>query len=326
MEGMVFVQGRTFLMGSDRHYAEEAPAHRVAVDGFWIDPDPVTNAQFERFVRATGYVTAAERPLDPSHYPGVPRSLLMPGSLVFHPPGREVPLLDDWRHWWILEPGTCWRCPQGAGSSYRGREDHPVVHVAYADALAYAIWADKSLPSEAEWELAACGGLDDADYAWGDEFRPAGRTMANTWHGRFPHERSGAGGFERTSPVRSFPPNGYGLYDMIGNVWEWTSDFYAPHAADAAKKCCVPHNPRNLRSEMSFDPQLPQLRIPRRVIKGGSHLCAPSYCRRYRPAARQGQAIDSPTSHIGFRCVSQPRVRLRVAHRKRMSAARPSGF
>lgn len=304
MEGMVFVQGRTFVMGSNRHYPEEAPAHRVAVDGFWVDDEPVTNAQFERFVRRTGYVTTAERPVDPTHYPGVPRRLLRPGSLVFRAPAREVSR-DDWRDWWRLEPGACWRCPFGPGSSWRGFEDHPVVHVAYVDALAYAKWAGKDLPTEAEWELAARGGLEEADYAWGDVFMPEDRAMANTWHGRFPHQRTAIGDFERTSAVRSFPPNGYGLYDMIGNVWEWTSDFYAPHVATATTPCCVPHNPRNPRSEMSFDPLVPQLRIPRRVIKGGSHLCAPSYCRRYRPAARQGQAVDSPTSHIGFRCVSR---------------------
>jgi len=301
---MIFVQGRTFLMGSNRHYPEEAPAHRVAVDGFWIESEPVTNARFELFVRATGYVTAAERPLDPADYPGVARRLLLPGSLVFRAPAREAPL-DDWRNWWRLEPGACWRHPFGPGSSYRGLEDHPVVHVAYADALAYAKWAGKDLPTEAQWELAARGGLEDADYAWGEVFMPEGRAMANTWHGRFPHAKTAIGGFEHTSPVRSFPPNGYGLYDMIGNVWEWTSDFYAPHVASAAKPCCAPRNPRNLRSETSFDPLLPQLRIPRRVIKGGSHLCAPSYCRRYRPAARQGQAVDSPTSHVGFRCVAR---------------------
>lgn len=289
-------------MGSDRHYPEESPAHPMAVDGFWIDRDPVTNAQFARFVRATGYVTAAERPLDPTCYPGVPGHLLQPGSLVFRAPVREASL-DDWRNWWQLEPGACWQCPYGPGTTCRGLEDHPVVHVAYADALAYARWAGKALPTEAEWELAARGGLDGADYAWGDVFMPEGRVMANTWHGRFPRERSAIGGFERTSPVRSFPPNGYGLYDMIGNVWEWTSDFYAPHVSEAANSCCVPQKPRHSRRELSFDPHLPHLRIPRRVIKGGSHLCAPSYCRRYRPAARQGQAVDSPTSHVGFRCV-----------------------
>ena len=299
---MAFVQGRTFLMGSNRHYPEEAPAHRVAVDGFWIDCEPVTNAQFARFVGATHYVTAAERPLDPAHYPGAPRRMLLPGSLVFRAPARAV-CLEDWRNWWRLEPGVCWRSPCGAGSSWRGLESHPVVHIAYADALAYARWAGKDLPTEAEWELAARGGLEDADYAWGDVFMPQERVMANTWHGRFPYERTAIGGFERTSPVRSFPPNGHGLYDMIGNVWEWTCDFYAPHAANPIEACCVPHNPRNLRSQMSFDPLLPQLRIPRRVIKGGSYLCAPDYCRRYRPAARQGQAVDSPTAHIGFRCV-----------------------
>lgn len=301
---MVFVPGRTFLMGSNRHYAEEAPAHQMSVDGFWIDCTPVTNAQFERFVLATGYVTAAERPLDPEQYPGVPRRLLNSGSLVFRVP-KPGARRDDWRNWWLLEPGACWRRPLGPGSSCRGLESHPVVHVAYTDALAYARWTGKDLPAEAEWELAARGGLEDADYAWGDVFMPEDRAMANTWHGAFPYERIAVGGFERTSPVRAFPPNGYGLYDMIGNVWEWTSDFYVPHAANAAKPCCVTSNSRNLRREMSFDPLVPEFRIPRRVIKGGSHLCSPSYCRRYRPAARQGQAVDSPASHVGFRCVAR---------------------
>jgi formylglycine-generating enzyme required for sulfatase activity len=301
---MVFIQGRTFLMGSNRHYPEEAPAHHVTVDGFWIDCEPVTNAQFARFVAATGYITTAEQPLDPTHYSGLPGRMLHPGSLVFRAPKHAVPL-DDWRNWWVLEPGACWRHPFGPGSSCRGLESHPVVHVAYPDALAYARWAGKDLPREAEWELAARGGLEHADYPWGDVFMPADCVMANTWHGRFPHEKTAIGSFERTSPVRTFPPNGYGLYDMIGNVWEWTCDFFAPHATNTAKPCCVPNNPRHLRSDMSFDPLLPQLRIPRRVIKGGSHLCAPSYCRRYRPAARQGQAVDSPTSHIGFRCVAR---------------------
>ena len=305
MQEMAFIPGGTFRMGSDRHYPEEAPAHRVAVDDFWIDRDPVTNAGFERFVRASGYVTLAERTLDPAQYPKVARQLLEPASLVFSPPRQPVETAD-WRRWWQLVPGASWRRPYGPGSSCRGLELHPVVHIAFQDARAYARWAGKDLPTEAEWELAARGGLEGAEYAWGDTFTPGGRHMANTWQGRFPHENTALDGFERTSPVRSFPSNGYGVYDMIGNVWEWTSDFYAPrHPVPATKACCVPRNPRNSNPADSFDAELPANDIPRRVIKGGSHLCAPDCCRRYRPAARQAQAIDSPTSHIGFRCVAR---------------------
>ncbi len=301
---MAFIPGGTFLMGSDRHYPEEAPAHRVTVDDFWIDRDPVTNAEFARFVRESGYVTLAERPLEPALNPGVARHLLEPSSLVFSPPELAIEAAD-WRQWWRLVPRASWHRPYGPGSSCRGLEAHPVVHIAFQDALAYARWAGKDLPTEAQWERAAWGGLEGAEYAWGDSFTPGGVHMANTWQGQFPHENTALDGFERTSPMRSFPPNGYGLYDMIGNVWEWTSDFYAPrHPAPAVKPCCVPRNPRNSNPADSFDPNLPANGVPRRVIKGGSHLCAPVYCRRYRPAARQAQAIDSPTSHIGFRCVA----------------------
>jgi formylglycine-generating enzyme required for sulfatase activity len=304
---MVLIPGGTFRMGSDRHYPEEAPAHRVEVDKFWIDRTPVTNAQFAAFVRATGYVTRAERPLNAADYPGVPRHLLEPGSLVFASP-RSVVAKNDWAAWWTLQFGASWRRPYGPGSSCQGLANHPVVHVAFEDALAYATWTEKHLPTEAEWEYAARGGRDGAEYPWGDAFMPGGRPMANTWHGRFPHENTKPDGFERTSPVGSFPPNDYGLFDMIGNVWEWTSDFFAPtHAQQAAKTCCVPRSPHNARSEDSFDPLQPQLRIPRRVLKGGSHLCAPNYCMRYRPAARQAQPVDGSACHIGFRCVVRER-------------------
>ena len=302
---MAFIPGGSFLMGSNRHYPEEAPAHRVAVDDFWMDRDPITNVQFERFVRESGYVTLAELTLDPAQYPGVARHLLQPASLVFSPAAQPMDTAD-WRQWWRLTPGASWRHPYGPGSSCRGLDAHPVVHIAFQDALAYAKWAGKDLPSEAEWEVAARGGLEDADYAWGDEFTPGGLHMANTWQGQFPHENTALDGFERTSPVRSFPPNGYGLYDMIGNVWEWTSDFYAPrHPAPVVHACCVPRNPRNSSPAGSFDPHFAASGIPRRVIKGGSHLCAPGYCSRYRPAARQAQAIDSSTSHVGFRCIAR---------------------
>ncbi|MDI4234743.1 formylglycine-generating enzyme family protein [Bradyrhizobium sp. Arg237L] len=304
---MVWIAGGTFRMGSDQHYPEEAPAHPVAVDGFWIDRAPVTNRQFKEFVRATKYVTFAELPPDPKNYPGALPHMLYAGSLVFQPPAR-MPDLNDWSQWWTFLKGADWRHPYGRGSNLKGLDHHPVVHVAFADALAYAKWAGKDLPTEAEWEFAARGGLDGAEFAWGDELTPGGRQMANTWQGNFPHQNLKADGYERTSPVEAFPPNGYGLYDMIGNVWEWTGDWYAPkHEGAAAKACCIPENPRGGREESSYDPCQPDIKIPRKVIKGGSHLCAPNYCRRYRPAARHAEAIDTSTSHLGFRCVLRER-------------------
>jgi len=300
-DNMVFVAGGTYSMGSDRHYPEEAPAHRVTVDGFWIDRTPVTNTQFADFVTATGYVTVAERIPLASDYPGTPPEMLQPASLVFAQPD-EPSSLHDWRRWWVLRFGANWSQPLGDSNWAKG--DHPVVHVAYEDAHAYAEWAGKDLPTEAEWEFAARGGLEDAEYAWGDELMPDGKFMANTWQGQFPNFNSMADGFDRTSPVGSFLPNGYGLSDMIGNVWEWTKDFYAPrHTSDAQKSCCVPHNPRNDNAENSYDSRVSGKPIARRVLKGGSHLCAPNYCQRYRPSARQGHAVDTSTSHIGFRCV-----------------------
>jgi formylglycine-generating enzyme required for sulfatase activity len=300
---MAEIAGGTFRMGSDRHYPEEAPVHRVTVGGFWMDRTPVTNHQFRAFVQATGHVTLAEKVPDPKDYPGALPHMLRAGSLVFRPPARAAGL-RDWSQWWSFTFGACWRRPYGPGSSIRGMGDHPVVHVAYADAEAYARWAGKELPTEAEWEYAARGGLDQAEFAWGDELMPGGRPMANTWQGDFPFRNTREDGYERTSPVTAFPPNGYGLLDMTGNVWEWTSDFYAPrHPADAPKACCIPQNPRGGAEERSYDPCMPEIRIPRRVLKGGSHLCAPNYCRRYRPAARHPQPVDSSTSHIGFRCI-----------------------
>lgn len=289
-------------MGSDRHYAEEAPAHPVAVDSFWIDAQPVTNADFADFVKATGYVTFAEIAPDAADYPGALPEMLNPGSLVFTPPGHEVNL-RDWSQWWDFRFGADWRHPEGPGSSINDRADHPVVHVVYDDALAYAEWAGKALPTEAEWEFAARGGLDGADYAWGDEFMPGGKPMANTWQGIFPNLNSQIDGYARTSPVGAFPANAFGLSDMIGNVWEWTTDFFATrHKTGPVKTCCAPRNPRVDSQDDSFDPNM-AIRIPRRVLKGGSHLCAPNYCQRYRPAARHPQAIDSSTSHVGFRCI-----------------------
>jgi formylglycine-generating enzyme len=300
---MIWIPGGTFRMGSDRHYPEEAPAHRVNVDGFWIDRAPVTNRQFKDFVRATGHVTFAEIPPDPKDYPGALPHMLYAGSLVFTPPRHPVDL-RDWSQWWQFLKGADWRHPYGPKSNINALDNHPVVHVTFADALAYAKWAGKDLPTEAEWEYAARGGLDGAEFAWGDDFTPGGKHRANTWQGNFPHENKCEDGFERTSPVLSFPANGYGVYDMIGNVWEWTTDWWsAKHEADAPKACCIPENPRGGRQEDSYDASQPKIRIPRKVLKGGSHLCAPNYCRRYRPAARHAEPVDTSTSHVGFRCV-----------------------
>jgi formylglycine-generating enzyme len=299
---VVSLAGGEFAMGSDEHYPEESPVHRVRVDPFAIDRCEVTNARFAEFIAATGYVTVAERPLDPADFPGAPPENLVPGSLVFTPTAGPV----DLRHlsqWWAWTPGACWHAPEGPGSSVEDRSEHPVVHVAHEDAAAYAAWAGARLPSEAEWEFAARGGLERAVYTWGDTARPDGRIMANTWDGPdFPWRSTGESGFLRTAPVGSFPPNGFGLYDMAGNVWEWTDDWWARHAAEPDKPCCVPLNPRGGVLESSFDPGQAQFRVPRKAIKGGSHLCADSYCLRYRPAARRPQMIDTGMSHVGFRC------------------------
>jgi formylglycine-generating enzyme len=301
--GMIQIAGGTFHMGSDNHYAEEAPVHWVSVDGFWLDRSPVTNRQFKEFVRATGYVTTAEIVPDAKDYPGALPHMLYAGSLVFSPPNHRVDL-RDWSQWWRFLKGAEWRHPYGPKSNINVRDNHPVVHVSFADASAFAEWSGKDLPTEAEWEFAARGGLDGAEFAWGDEFTPGGKHMANTWQGDFPGENRNEDGFERTSPVTAFPPNGFGLYDMIGNVWEWTSDWYSSrHSADAAKACCIPENPRGGPELGSCDPRQPDIKIPRKVLKGGSHLCAPNYCRRYRPAARHAQPVDTSASHIGFRCV-----------------------
>jgi len=300
---MRLVPGGTFRMGSDRHYPEEAPVHRVTVDGFWMDRTPVTNRQFRDFVEATGYVTFAEIAPNPADYPGALPHMLKPGSLVFVSPDRPVDL-RNFANWWTFKFGANWRRPYGKGSSIRGLDDHPVVHIAYRDAEAFAAWAGKQLPTEAEWEFAARSGLDGAEFAWGDELVPGGQHMANTWQGAFPHENLASDGYMRTSRVDAFPPNNFGLLDMIGNVWEWTTDWYSQkHDADAPKACCIPENPRGGIESGSYDPAEPQTKIPRKVIKGGSHLCAPNYCRRYRPAARHPQPVDTSTNHVGFRCI-----------------------
>jgi len=303
---MVWIPGGTFRMGSDAHYPEERPVHRVSVDGFWIDRRPVTNADFARFVGDTRHVTFAEIPPDPKNYPGAKPEMLYAGSLVFVRPTGPVDR-RDFRNWWQFMRGANWRRPRGSGSSLNGLQDHPVVHVTFDDASAYARWAGKALPTEAEWEFAARGGIDGAAYAWGDAFHPDGREMANTWQGEFPWENLVDDGYEGTSPVGAFPPNGYGLYDMIGNVWEWTTDWYAAtHREETKSACCVPHNPLGPAEAGSHDPCQPEIRIPRKVLKGGSHLCAPNYCQRYRPAARFPEPIDTSTCHVGFRCIVRP--------------------
>jgi formylglycine-generating enzyme required for sulfatase activity len=303
---MVWVPGGTFRMGSDKHYPEERPSHTVIVDGFWIDRYPVTNDRFAHFVEATGHVTFAEIPPNPADYPGALPDMLYAGSLVFVRPSGPVDR-RDFRNWWSFVKGADWRHPYGSDSTNQELGAHPVVHVAYTDAEAFTRWAGKTLPTEAEWEFAARGGIDGAAYAWGAEFRPADRHMANTWQGEFPWQNLASDGFERTSPVGTFPPNGYGLYDMIGNVWEWTTDWYVPkHPAEVIKACCVPRNPRGPKAEESYDPCQADIKIPRKVIKGGSHLCAPNYCRRYRPAARFPEPVDTSTCHVGFRCIVRP--------------------
>ena len=301
-DDMVWIAGGECQIGSDLHYDNEQPAHRRTVAGFWIDRYPVTNARFAQFVDATGYVTMAERLPDVADYPDSVVEFMQPGSLVFSPPTRPVDLHNA-SNWWAYVFGADWRHPQGLGSSLEGLDDHPVVHVAYADAEAYAAWVGRQIPSEAEWEFAARGGLEGAEYAWGDEFMPAGRIMANTWQGRFPYENLCLDGYDFTSPVDAFPPNGYGVFDMIGNVWEWTASWYRTKSPAKSNGRGGSFDPRGASADDSYDPALPAIRIPRKVVKGGSHLCAPNYSRRYRPAARHPQMIDSSMSHIGFRCI-----------------------
>jgi sulfatase modifying factor 1 len=323
--GMVWVPGGEFLMGTDDAQADpaERPAHRVRVDGFWIDQTEVTNAEFRRFVDATGYVTTAERPIDweqlksesPPGTPKPPDEKLVPGSLVFTPPDRPVPL-DNPTNWWRWVPGANWRHPEGPGSSIAGKDEHPVVHVSWDDATAYARWAGKRLPTEAEWEFASRGGLGAKKYAWGDDFQPAGKSLANTWQGHFPESNTDEDGFPRTSPVKSFPANGFGLYDMMGNVWEWCSDWYRPDTYRLDASSAVVHNPTG--PEKSYDPNEPYQ--PERVIRGGSFLCSDNYCTNYRPSARRGTATDSGMSHLGFRCVLTAEMKEGMPGQKAKSA------
>jgi formylglycine-generating enzyme required for sulfatase activity len=300
---MVWIPGGSFRMGSNDHYPEEGPVHRAAVDGFWMDKYQVTNAQFARFVKETGYTTVAERAPNPEDFPGAPPENLVPGSLVFQKTRGPVDL-RNMHEWWVWMPGAYWRRPEGPRSSIKKRQRYPVVHIAYEDAVAYAEWANVILPSEAEWEFAARGGLDGSEFTWGNEHFPNGIPAANTWQGEFPWQNLNRDGYEGTAPVGSFPPNGYGLYDMAGNAWGWTDDWWTEaHPEDAEKACCIPHNPRGGQMDQSYDPSMPQFRVPRKVVKGGSHLCAPNYCLRYRPAARRPQMIDTGTAHISFRCI-----------------------
>ena len=303
-QGMRHLAGGEFTMGSERFYPEERPRRRVSVAAFWIDETPVTNRDFAAFVAATGYRTFAEVAPNPADYPGLPPELARAGSLVFERPRGPVDL-NDFRQWWKFRFGAKWSEPLGAGSSIAELLDHPVVHIAYADAEAYAKWAGKELPTEAEWEYAARGGLQGIEFAWGNELAPDGQMLANFWQGEFPWDNRLLDGWERTSPVRVFPPNGFGLFDMIGNVWEWTADWYSTDLPKGS--CCTPSNPRGGREYESYDPCTPDVKIGRKVLKGGSHLCAPNYCQRYRPAARYPQPIDTSTSHVGFRCIIRER-------------------
>lgn len=306
--GMVWIKGGTFVMGTDESeaYAHERPAHEVSVHGFWMDETEVTNAQYQAFVNATGYVTVAERKpkwedlkkQSPPGTPPPPDSVLVPGSLVFNPPGEPV-MLNDYSQWWRWLPGADWKHPEGPGSNLEGRMDLPVVHVAFEDANAYCQWAGKRLPTEAEWEFASRGGAEQQRYAWGNELTVNGRYMANTFQGSFPVHNSAEDGFASLAPVRSFPPNPFGLYDMIGNVWEWTSDWYDVRYFETLARAPVSVDPQG--PDKPYDPNEPY--AIKRVSKGGSYLCAGDYCVNYRPSARQGTAFDSGMSNLGFRCV-----------------------
>jgi formylglycine-generating enzyme len=311
--GMLWIPGGEFTMGtdSDLGWADEKPSHRVRVDGFWMDQTDVTNAEFRRFVEATGYVTTAEKPPDPDEIlaqmpPGTPRppkENLVAGALVFTPTKGPVSL-RDFSQWWKWTPGANWRHPEGPGSEIKDKDDHPVVQVSWDDAMAYCKWAGKRLPTEAEWEFAARGGLDNKPYVWGDDVPTDTNIHANIWQGEFPYKNTATDGFVRTSPVKTFPPNGFGLYDMSGNVWQWCSDWYQADLYRTRANEGLIVNPQG--PAKSFDPRQPY--CPLRVQKGGSFLCCDSYCTRYRPSARHGCTPDTGMSHIGFRCVLSPQA------------------
>jgi sulfatase modifying factor 1 len=305
--GMVWIPGGEFTMGTDdpESYQYERPAHRVRVDGFWMDATEVTNADYKKFVDETGYITTAEKApewdeLKKQLPPGTPKpaQTFLPGSLAFTPPGYAI-ALDDYTQWWSWQNGTNWKHPEGPGSTIDGKEKYPVVHISYDDAIAYCKWANKRLPTEAEWEFASRGGREGQTYSWGNEFNPGGKFMANTFQGVFPGKNSGDDGFVGSSPVKTFPPNDYGLYDIIGNCWEWTSDYYNVSYYGELAKQGLALNPPGAKTP--YDPQEPY--AIKHVTRGGSYLCAENYCVNYRPSARQGSAFDSGMSHIGFRCV-----------------------
>ena len=306
---MVWIPGGEFSMGckdprSLPHGGHEAmddsrPIHRVYVDGFWMDKTDVINEEFEKFVKATGYVTVAERKPRPEDFPGVDRVKLVPGSVVFTPPTHAVSL-DDYSQWWRYVPGANWRHPLGPKSNLRGKAKYPVVQIAYVDAAAYAKWRGKRLPTEAEWEFAARGGLTGKPYAWGDELHPQGKWMVNTHQGNFPNHDGADDGYAGIAPVAQFPANGYGLYDITGNVWQWTNDWYrADYYAQLASQGKTAHNPQG--PDRPLDPEEPG--VLKRVQRGGSFLCTEQYCSRYIVGTRGKGEINSATNHIGFRCV-----------------------
>ncbi|MCO5296438.1 MAG: formylglycine-generating enzyme family protein [Fimbriimonadaceae bacterium] len=297
--GMVWIPGGEFQMGSEDGRPDERPVHTVELDGFWMDTHEVTNAEFKRFIDATGYVTVAERPLDPKDFPGVPPDKLVPGSLVFHEPGADQQV-QGYLEWWVYLPGASWKHPLGPESDLKGLEDHPVTHVAYEDAEAYAKWAGKSMPTEAQWEYAARGGLKGESYPWGNELVDGGKDQANIWQGTFPRKNTEKDGFRLTAPVGSFAPNGYGLYDMAGNVWEWCADWYRPDGYTSSTK----RNPTG--PDSSFDPDEPG--VPKHVVRGGSFLCTDQYCSGYRVASRMKSTADTGLANTGFRCVKNPEV------------------
>ena len=296
---MARIKGGTFWMGSDNGNTNERPPHQVTVDNFWIDKYPVTNKVFDAFVKAAGYVTYAEKIPDPKDFPTIPKELLVPGSIVFKEPKNKTSL-NDYTQWWAFVEGADWRHPRGPDSNLKGLDNHPVVHVAYPDAEAYCHWKGGEIPTEAQFEYAARGGLDRKPYIWGDQPKHLTKKMANLWEGNFPTENKQKDGYYYTSPVGTYPPNGYGLYDMAGNVWEWVSDWYNPDYFSSSPQ----NNPRGVQKKESFDPNEPG--TPKRITKGGSYLCNDVYCRGYRPSARMPSDPNTSLGHTGFRCVINP--------------------